>query len=87
MFLANGEKFERRLQESIKEHEVWRKQSKNEAHYIIKILQKVYKNTFKENNTEGINNGCNHQAGGGGRGGGEGGGGEEEDEEEKKEGV
>jgi len=63
MFFVNGEKLERRLQEMITVHKVWRKQSKNEAQYIIKVLKKEYENTFKENNTEGKSNGCNHQRG------------------------
>ena len=42
MFLANGEKLERKLQETTMEHKVWRKQSKNECSgYNKSILKKV----------------------------------------------
>ena len=41
MFLANGEKLETRLQETIKEHKVWRKQSKNKCSGYNKSIGKI----------------------------------------------
>lgn len=46
MFFANGEKLERRLQETITEHNVWRKQSKNKCSGYNKSIEKIVQKHF-----------------------------------------